>query len=137
MTCRAYKTPSGNLVVYCTRNQRGPAHLCDWPLHGAALGRTCDRAARHHVGPNQDLCAAHIREWDRRGQPALADVVRDVARGDWLRRLLERKGLSDDEAAARLRAGTDDVAAWRRGERLSDVTRERLHPVLQLDDVGR
>lgn len=46
--------------------------LCDWPLDGAAKGRTCDRrmCARHRnkVGPNRDYCGPHYREATARQQ---------------------------------------------------------------------
>lgn len=49
--------------------------LCDWPLAGKAIGRTCDaqccRRCARRVGPNRDYCPAHARLDDAQRKLAL------------------------------------------------------------------
>lgn len=71
-------TPSGVTVMVCIRGARGRkpscsvqgcrtehTKLCDYPLAGAKLGKTCDRklcdvhAAKQ--GPDTDFCPVHER----------------------------------------------------------------------------
>lgn len=72
MPCRQFVTADGHVGFACSRGQRQPELLCDWPLTGAKAGKTCDREAPHHIGPDTDLCGAHFRLWQRVGWPGEA-----------------------------------------------------------------
>jgi hypothetical protein len=75
MPCTPFRDAAGNIVgIACSRGRlAAPCQepgctsphvaLCDYPLEGAAKGRTCDRRMcvrhRHRVGPNRDYCSTH------------------------------------------------------------------------------
>ena len=67
MPCRV----SGNVII-CSRNERSKpcvscgrpsSKLCDYPLRGANVGQTCDRAicvkCTVHQEPDFDFCPTH------------------------------------------------------------------------------
>lgn len=72
--CETLHLPGGGLVIassrgrrraFCVQCGRDADKLCDFPLTGAAKGRTCDRPVcsrcATRVGPNRDYCPAHAR----------------------------------------------------------------------------
>jgi len=79
MPCRTLSIPGGGFAIVCSRGSnprrtcvvchRGERStdmkLCDFPLHGAKKGQTCDRslcaAHAYHIEPDTDYCPAHAR----------------------------------------------------------------------------
>lgn len=82
MRCRRYaiRTPDGQtgVAIVCGQETRkrcsacgelGATYQCDWKLHGARAGKTCDQwiceSCRVHVAEDKDLCPPHARLWDK------------------------------------------------------------------------
>ena len=77
----AYKLPDGTMAFICTRGNRskpcaicGRPHtkLCDYPLHGAKAGKTCDRPLCErcavHQEPDVDFCPTHAAMMTEEGK---------------------------------------------------------------------
>ena len=77
MACRPIIVGGRAVGVACTRGrgttpkcsepgcERPGEYLCDWPLGGEKVGKTCDRPVceghRTHVAANRDYCGPHGR----------------------------------------------------------------------------
>lgn len=83
--CLRMAVPGGGGVAFVTVDVRARTCacgtkttdyvLCDWPLTGKKIGKTCDavlcKRCALHVGPNRDLCPAHAHAEARGAELAL------------------------------------------------------------------